>query len=332
MRQERLFGVESPVAAADNFQSLAHRQGRAVLEEAVEVLRAAGFDVMRSAYEIFVLGVEVNLVLRDRVGGLWYCEVTGAHVSKRPGLRRTDTVRKVLGSAHLLSRGGFKPFVVLTTDLPAPGSRGDRMLRASGPRRLFDVIVLGRPEDLWRLNRYASQGGGTAGPIPGWWSAGEIRDAGLVDELWKAVRNGPDVPAVEGISVKRFRHRVEFVVPTRDFENRKIDRVVRAEFIKDLTAWFSILGGGHGTQVADGGWVGEDGIEIEEHVSVLGCWTQRRVPLKELEPFIRRGLLDLKQEAICVVVDGEMFLASLDGDRISVRDTGEEGSRGTSAS
>jgi hypothetical protein len=64
--------------------------------------------------------------------------------------------------------------VVLTSELPAPGSDGHAALRSAGPAAVADVIDVRSPAALARLARYATEGPGAA-PAPGYWTERELR-------------------------------------------------------------------------------------------------------------------------------------------------------------
>ena len=56
--------------------------------------------------------------------------------------------------------------IVLTSNLPHPGSPGDRALRAVGPASVFDAIEMFDPAGRHRLAAYA-QG---SPQLPGFWT------------------------------------------------------------------------------------------------------------------------------------------------------------------
>ena len=109
-------------------------------------------------------GVTVDLAGRDRDGGLWLFDVSGAFTTTRSGLSRTDTATRAVGTAAVL--GSVAPearVVLLSTDLPGPGSASDVVLRAVRPGLVFDVVDLLEPAGATRLRGYAA---GDAGPPP----------------------------------------------------------------------------------------------------------------------------------------------------------------------
>jgi site-specific DNA-methyltransferase (adenine-specific) len=140
-------------------QTRAVREGRKAKDLARIVLEGAGFDDIRKDVKV-AAGVEVDFRARDRQGGLWYFDVSGAFSSSRPGLRRTDTLWKALGKASVLAASQVPAqLVLLTTDLPTRGSPGAKALaavRGSGPgKTVHDVVELLDEADLKRLQEIA---------------------------------------------------------------------------------------------------------------------------------------------------------------------------------
>ncbi len=139
---------------SSDFQARAGQQGRKAQEMAYEVLRQCGFSQIEEKIR-FPSGVEINFRAVDKKGQEWLFDVSGAFsVTKRPGLRRTDTLWKALGKACVLHANDQNPpLVLLTTDRPVSGSSGNRALEAvTGPKQpIHDVIGMRNPEDLARL-------------------------------------------------------------------------------------------------------------------------------------------------------------------------------------
>ncbi|MXW61430.1 MAG: site-specific DNA-methyltransferase [Acidimicrobiaceae bacterium] len=152
-------GRSTPAERGGDFQARAGREGRKAQEMAHGVLKNCGFTVT----EVNVVragGVEVNFVALDQQGEPWLFDVSGAFsVTKRPGLRRTDTLWKALGRASVLhSSDPSTQLVLLTTDRPLPNSSGDRALReVTGPDKpVRDVICMLSQKDLDRLKALAA--------------------------------------------------------------------------------------------------------------------------------------------------------------------------------
>lgn len=135
------------------------RRGRMAKDLALLVLQEAGFTGLRKDVKV-AAGVEVNFAGYDHDGRLWYFDVSGAFSNNRPGLRRADTLWKTLGRASVLAaHDAGSRLVLLTTDVPAPGSAGARALAAvqgfDAGHTVADVIELRDQAGLKRLRQYA---------------------------------------------------------------------------------------------------------------------------------------------------------------------------------
>ena len=82
---------------------------------------------------------------------MWF-EYKGSVQGTRPGLRRTDTLKKAIANGALLrSLTDPAPYVVVTSHLPEAGA-GAAMLRAALQLRCFaDVVCLYDPAATARL-------------------------------------------------------------------------------------------------------------------------------------------------------------------------------------
>ena len=135
-------------------------------------LEAAGFAHVRPNRRVPRLGVTVDFTGTDAAGRTWHFEVAGPNSAYRGGMARSETVWRTLGRAHVLAASGVAPFVVLTTQLPRPGTEADRALRAPGPGGIFDVVDLLDDGARARLSAYA--GAKAAAPRPGFWSPADL--------------------------------------------------------------------------------------------------------------------------------------------------------------
>ena len=149
--------VPLPADPEEDFQARAVREGRAAKEIASELLKGCGFTDIRTDARCRG-GVEVNFRARDKVGRSWLFDVSGAFTSNRPGLKRTDTLWKALGKAAVLHESEPDLLILLTTDVPSPGSAGAQALRAvCGPGKpIHTVIRMLDPTDQQRLRDLAS--------------------------------------------------------------------------------------------------------------------------------------------------------------------------------
>lgn len=135
------------------------RAGRRVGDVARLVVEAAGFTDLASDVKL-VPGVEVAFRALDRGGEPWYLDLHGAFSPGRPGLSRGEVLWRALGRASVVAATNpATRLVLLTTDVPSPGSAGGRALaavRGSGPgSTVVDVINLVDPADVARLAGYA---------------------------------------------------------------------------------------------------------------------------------------------------------------------------------
>lgn len=142
----------------DAFQARGVRQGRQFDVQCRVVLQDLGFAVGDKPFVVADLGVEFDAEIKSRAGKVYWCEFKGSWHGSRPGLRRTDTVKKALADAFLahLAARGYPPVIFLTTHVPQPGSSGHRMLEvALAAGALQDVICINEPRDVERLHRLA---------------------------------------------------------------------------------------------------------------------------------------------------------------------------------
>ena len=120
-------------------------------------LEAAGFADVRPNRRLRGLGLAVDFTGTDAEGRTWYFDVAGPNSAYRGGMARSETVWRALGRAHVMAAGGHSPFVVLTTQLPRPGTEADRALRAPGPGGIFDAVDLLSADARTRLATYAAR-------------------------------------------------------------------------------------------------------------------------------------------------------------------------------
>jgi site-specific DNA-methyltransferase (adenine-specific) len=158
-----------------NFQRKATEEGKAAQAIAEKVLVGAGFRIIGRNARIRGLGMTMNFVAVDQRDEEWYFDVSGAFSSARGGLRRTDTLWKSLGRAHVLANSEKQttPVVLFTSHLPRPGTDGDRALHAATADAFFDALEMYDEADQARLAAYA-RGDHDGRPLVGFWSSEEI--------------------------------------------------------------------------------------------------------------------------------------------------------------
>jgi hypothetical protein len=134
-----------------DFQASAGIQGRQFAEQCDQLLIHHGYE-LRAGETLRGVGVEIDRVAVSPSGTLVWFEYKGSVQGTRPGLRRTDTLKKAIANGALLAaESERRPFVVLTSHLPEAGS-GAAMLRAALELGyLTDVICIYTPADAQRL-------------------------------------------------------------------------------------------------------------------------------------------------------------------------------------
>jgi DNA modification methylase len=113
------------------------------------LLERSGLVAIEADVVLRQFGVDVSFRARGRDGTVWLFDVAGAFSVSRPGLKRADVLWRALGKAGVLdaarrSGADIGPLVLLTTDLPARSTAGDRALRAAvgSGRPVHSVIAL----------------------------------------------------------------------------------------------------------------------------------------------------------------------------------------------
>lgn len=127
------------------FQSRSSRQGQAFEAQARSYLEALDYT-LHGKKVLADIGCSVDDEATSPCGIRVYFEYKGSFQGPKPGMRRTDTVKKALLTGFLLrSIGDDTPYVVLTSHLPTGGA-ALKMIEAS--RRagaVSDVLVINEP-------------------------------------------------------------------------------------------------------------------------------------------------------------------------------------------
>jgi hypothetical protein len=135
-----------------DFQKRASDVGRVFTDFCKITLESIGFKLL-GRIVIEEAGIEIDEKVENRQGEPIYFEFKGSSTPPRPGLMRTDTVKKALCNAFLMDRLGIGPYIIVTSHMPVEGSSGDKMLQcAKGV--CFDIITLLNPADMQRLSSY----------------------------------------------------------------------------------------------------------------------------------------------------------------------------------
>src|SRR5215470_11706477 len=123
-----------------DFQSAAGWQGRQFAQQCDFLLSTSGFE-LRGRLVHASLGIEIDQVAVSRGGREVWFEYKGSFQGQRPGLVRTDTLKKAIANGALLQAVSPRaPYVVLTSHLPQKGS-GSSMLRVARELGYFQHVL-----------------------------------------------------------------------------------------------------------------------------------------------------------------------------------------------
>ncbi len=164
---------ESLPDVAAGFQGRGAREGAEFDELALAYLESAGATITQRGGKL--AGISVDALVRGANGRV-FCVLAHGNIDDglRPGLRRTDTVRKAGDTAFLLAEDRHTPpLLVLTSHLPVCDGRSHQaaLLLSRHRRVIFDVVaVTGDLAGFGRLRRYLSARPAPAAPEPApWW-------------------------------------------------------------------------------------------------------------------------------------------------------------------
>lgn len=136
------------------FQASAGIQGRQFAEQCDTLLAHDGFELLGRRV-LTEVGVEIDQEARSPSGALVWFEYKGSVQGNRPGLRRTDTLKKAIANGALLrSLADPAPYVVITSHLPEAGSGAAMLEAALRLGYLSDVVCLYDPKATARLTRW----------------------------------------------------------------------------------------------------------------------------------------------------------------------------------
>lgn len=139
---------------ARSFQASAGIQGRQFAEQCDTLLAHYGFE-LRGRRVLGEVGVEIDQEAVGPHGSLVWFEYKGSVQGSRPGLRRTDTLKKAVANGALLrALDDAAPYVVITSHLPEAGSGAAMLDAALGLGYLADVVCLYDPKATARLDRW----------------------------------------------------------------------------------------------------------------------------------------------------------------------------------
>lgn len=122
-----------------NFQAAASEQGRWWEKTCTDALRYAGFTIVAERITFPECGIEADIVADNKHGIRFYISCKGSMQGDRPGMVRTDTLKKAIAEMALLSVCGYWPLVVMASHSPIQGT-GVAMLAVAQRAWPFQVI------------------------------------------------------------------------------------------------------------------------------------------------------------------------------------------------
>ncbi len=122
-----------------NFQAASRTQGLWFEDLCRAILVDCGFTIDGEHVDFTDAGVEVDLIATNRHAISFYITCKGSYRGQRPGVQRTDTLKKALAEAQALHAQGWGPILLLTSHLPNTRS-GRELLAGVDPEVLFDAI------------------------------------------------------------------------------------------------------------------------------------------------------------------------------------------------
>lgn len=136
-----------------NFQASGVVQGKQFADQCDQLLRHLGFT-LQGKKNLKSLGVEIDQVALSPAGAEVWFEYKGSVQGSRPGLMRTDTLKKAVANGALLKASGDEtPYVVLTSHIPGAGAGKAMLILALQAGYFADVICIYDPTAQSRLKR-----------------------------------------------------------------------------------------------------------------------------------------------------------------------------------
>lgn len=134
-----------------SFQSSSVAQGRQFAQQCDALLAGYGYH-LEGSRKLPGIGVEVDQVAASPRDTLVWFEYKGSIQGTRPGLLRTDTLKKAVANGALIA--GLRdhpPYIVLTSHLPTGGAGAEMLATASRLGYFADVVCIYDPKDQLRL-------------------------------------------------------------------------------------------------------------------------------------------------------------------------------------
>jgi hypothetical protein len=229
---------------------------------------------------------------------------------------RTDSVWKALGRASVLSTAGCQRLILLTTNLPKPGSVGHQALKTAAST-YFDAVELLAPEGRDRLRRYAE--GTRHTPLPGFYEARDLYP-GLTETRISGGRRRIEVPVTEledglparqlAYDVETLPYRVQVVVPTQDSLGVRLPEPVWDKAAHRIQSLLFTYGGGTTSMEALGAWADPVGGVMHEQVFVVESYAASPLASSTFWALVEVIVGDLRQHTAAMVINDQMTLVT----------------------
>jgi len=136
-----------------SFQRAAGEQGRQFAEQCDLLLEQSGFR-LGGRVRLRDLGVEIDREAVSPSGRTVWFEYKGSVQGTRPGLLRTDTVKKAVANGALLAAlPEHPPFILLTSHVPTRGGALAMLSTAEALGYFGEVICIYDPVEAARLRQ-----------------------------------------------------------------------------------------------------------------------------------------------------------------------------------
>jgi hypothetical protein len=143
--------IEPSAPGVSSFQASAGAQGRQFAAQCDMLLELNRFRLVGREV-VSAIGVEIDQVAITPGGEPVWFEYKGSFQGSRPGLLRTDTLKKAIANGALVGTlAEHPPFVVLTSHLPEAGAGLSMLTAALASGILADVICVNTPAQVARL-------------------------------------------------------------------------------------------------------------------------------------------------------------------------------------
>lgn len=131
---------DSMIPSVSEFQAAATAQGKAMEAATETLLRMHGWDITGRHQRID--GQEIDITATDPHGNEWWIECKGSWEGNRQGGKRTDTLKKAVAVGWFLSTiPNRRPYLLVLSHRPNPGSTGDVMLQRAIDHGLFARVI-----------------------------------------------------------------------------------------------------------------------------------------------------------------------------------------------